>query len=446
MTPSGASPFPKAAYFEVPAKPGGDGRPLKPGPWGGALLRGTLSRVSDTPIIEAGATLGMLGGGQLGRMFTDAAHALGYRVHVLSPDADGPAGQVADVHTAADYGDLEAVARFAASVAAVTYEFENVPAACAAACAAHAPVRPGQQVLAVAQDRVREKKTLQDLGVPVGPFAPVTSLTELEAAVADLGCPAVLKTAGGGYDGKGQRVLRSAADVTYAWEDLGRVPCILEAFVDFEQEVSVVAARGVDGTTACYGPIANTHRNHILDVSVVPSGAAQEVEDAATAITRTVMEGLGVVGVLCVEFFQLRSDAIGGSGVAGGGRMLVNELAPRPHNSGHLTIDAYGVSQFEQQVRTVCGMTPAEPGPRGPAAMANLLGDLWPGAGEPAWATLGTHAADTDLRLHLYGKARARPGRKMGHLTARARTPHEAIRDAVEARARLAPAAGVAPD
>ena len=248
----------------------------------------------------------MLGGGQLGRMFIDAAHAQGYRVHVLSPDADGPAGQVADVHTAADYGDLDAVGRFAASVAAVTYEFENVPAACAAACAAHAPVRPGQQVLAVAQDRVREKTTLRGLGVPVGPFVPVGSVDELKAAVAQLGCPAVLKTAGGGYDGKGQRVLRSAADVTYAWEDLGRVPCILEAFVDFEQEVSVVAARGRSGKTVCYGPIANTHRNHILDVSVVPSGAAKEVEAAAVEITRAVMDGLDVVGVLCVEFFQTR--------------------------------------------------------------------------------------------------------------------------------------------
>ena len=388
----------------------------------------------------------MLGGGQLGRMFIDAAHAQGYRVHVLSPDADGPAGQVADVHTAADYGDLDAVGGFAASVAAVTYEFENVPAACAAACAAHAPVRPGQQVLAVAQDRVREKTTLRGLGVPVGPFVPVGSVDELKAAVAQLGCPAVLKTAGGGYDGKGQRVLRSAADVTYAWEDLGRVPCILEAFVDFEQEVSVVAARGRSGKTVCYGPIANTHRNHILDVSVVPSGAAKEVEAAAVEITRAVMDGLDVVGVLCVEFFQTRGGAGGGDGAQP--VMLVNELAPRPHNSGHLTLDAYGASQFDQQVHTVCGRDPVPSDPRGPAAMANLLGDLWPASPDvqPAWHTLGAQAADTDLHLHLYGKAEARPGRKMGHLTARARTPHEAIRDAVEARAQLAPVAGVAPD
>ena len=382
-------------------------------------------------VIKPGATLGMLGGGQLGRMFTDAARALGYRVHVLSPDAEGPAAQVADVHTAAAYDDLEAVGRFAASTAAVTYEFENVPAATAAACAVHAPVRPGQNVLKVAQDRTVEKTTLVELGVAVGPFAPVDSPDALRAAVKTLGCPCVLKTAGGGYDGKGQRVLRSAADVTYAWEDLGRQPCILEAFVDFEQEVSVVAARGLDGTTVCYGPIANTHRRHILDVSVVPSGASAAVEARAVAITEKIMNGLEVVGVLCVEFFQTRE-----------GEVLVNELAPRPHNSGHLTIDGFGVSQFEQQVRTVCGMRPEPAAPRGPVAMANLLGDLWPVAGEPAWAMLGERADETDLHLHLYGKAEARPGRKMGHLTALARTPHEAIRDVVEARGAVGAAAG----
>ncbi|MEE9405093.1 MAG: 5-(carboxyamino)imidazole ribonucleotide synthase [Algisphaera sp.] len=395
----------------------------------------------NEPIIQSGATLGMLGGGQLGRMFVDAAHGLGYRVHVLSPDAQGPAAQVADEHTAAAYDDLEAVGRFAASVAAVTYEFENVPAATAAACAAHGPVRPGQQVLEVAQDRVREKNTLVELGVAVGPFASVNSVEQLAAAVEELGCPAVLKTVGGGYDGKGQRVLQSPKDVTYAWEDLGRQPCILEAFIDFEQEVSVVAARGVDGETVCYGPIANTHRQHILDVSVVPSGASSAVEAQAIAITEKIMAGLDVVGVLCVEFFQTRESI-----QASAGQMLVNELAPRPHNSGHLTMDAFGVSQFEQQVRTVCGLPPAAIAPRGPAAMANLLGDLWPANGEPAWSTLGTNADETDLHLHLYGKAEARPGRKMGHLTALARTPHEAIRDVVEARARLAPVAEVAPD
>ncbi|MEM8738507.1 MAG: 5-(carboxyamino)imidazole ribonucleotide synthase [Planctomycetota bacterium] len=386
--------------------------------------------------LPPGSVLGMLGGGQLGRMFTHAAHDLGYRVHVLSPDADGPAAQVADRHTAADYDDLPAVHAFAAQVAAVTYEFENVPAACAAACAEHAPVRPGTPVLATAQNRLREKNTLRAHGVPVGPFAPVTSEAELRDALETIGLPAVLKTADGGYDGKGQRILRRSDDAVYAWQDLGQRPCILEALVDFEQEVSVVAARSADGEIRCYGPIANTHRNHILDVSVVPAGAPAPVEQQALDIAHKIMRDLDVVGVLCVEFFQTRArpDAAG--------QMLVNELAPRPHNSGHLTLDAYAASQFEQQVRAVAGLPLAPVELRQPAAMVNLLGDLWPPDGSPPWPVI-----DADhLHLHLYGKHTARPGRKMGHLTALARTPHEAIRDAVEARTRLAPRHGLAPD
>ncbi len=385
--------------------------------------------------ISTGSTLGMLGGGQLGRMFVDAAHALGYRVHVYCPEAGCPASQVADVHTAAAYDDLDAVARFAASVGVVTYEFENVPAATAAACAAHAPVRPGEHVLRVAQDRVIEKTTLASHGIPVGPFAAVHSEQELRDAVERLGCPAVLKTSTGGYDGKGQRLLHSPTDVTYAWEDLGRQPCVLEAFVDFEQEVSVVAARSVSGEIRCFGPIANTHRNHILDVSVVPSGAPASVEREAIEIAERVMRELDVVGVLCVEFFQTRATG------QTPGRMLVNELAPRPHNSGHLTMDAYTASQFEQQVRAVCGLPLAPVERKSPAAMVNLLGELWR-HGEPRWQAVDNAAA----HLHLYGKHSARPGRKMGHLTALARTPHEAIRDAVEARARLTPRGGLAPD
>ena len=390
-------------------------------------------------VISSGATLGMLGGGQLGRMFIEAAHRLGYRVHVFSPDADGPAGQLADEHTAGDYNDLEAVAAFAKQVSVVTYEFENVPADTASACAQHAPVRPGQHVLKVAQNRIREKTTLQEHGIPVGPFAPVRSEDDLHQAIQLHGLPGVLKTSSGGYDGKGQRILRTAADATYAWEDLGRRACIYEAFIDFEQEVSVVAARGLDGSIQTFGPIANTHRNHILDVSVVPSGAPKAVAEQAVRITRQVMEKLDVVGVLCVEFFQQRA-----AGEAGP-QMLVNELAPRPHNSGHLTIEAYTASQFEQQVRAVCGLPLAETQLNSPAAMANLLGDLWPSepGASPDWSVVEGHPS---LHLHLYGKAEARPGRKMGHLTALARTPHEAIRDAVEARIRLAPHAQIAPD
>ena len=380
----------------------------------------------------------MLGGGQLGQMFCHAAKRAGVKTHVFCPVDGEPATQVCDSKTIAAYDDLEAVERFAKSVDAVTYEFENVPAETAAVCARYCPVRPGQQVLHVAQDRIREKTFLSEHGIPVGPFAKVTSLEELREAVKTIGVPGVLKTASGGYDGKGQRVLHASggsdeAELIYVWEDLGRRPCIYEGFIDFEQEVSVVAARGTaesGGQVVCYGPIANSHRNHILDVSVVPSGAPASVEQEAVEIARRVMQSLDAVGVLCVEFFQTRD-----------GRMLVNELAPRPHNSGHLTIDAYTHSQFDQQVACVMGRAPLAIDRKSPAAMVNLLGELWPaeegrGSGEPNW---GAIAGSERLHLHLYGKARARPGRKMGHLTALARTPHEAIRDAVEARARLTP-------
>ncbi|MFN3168079.1 MAG: 5-(carboxyamino)imidazole ribonucleotide synthase [Phycisphaeraceae bacterium] len=384
-------------------------------------------------------TIGVLGGGQLGQMFCHAAKRAGVRTHVFCPADGEPATQVCDKKTIAAYGDLDAIDRFAQSVEAVTYEFENVPAATAEACAKHCPVRPGTNVLAVAQNRIVEKTTLSKHGVPVGPFAKIESLDELRAAAASIGAPAVLKTAQGGYDGKGQRVLHRGdeAELIYAWEDLGKRPCVYEGFIDFEQEVSVVAARGTKesgGEVRCYGPIANTHRNHILDVSVVPSGAPASVEAQAIEIAKKVMESLDVVGVLCVEFFQTRQ-----------GEMLVNELAPRPHNSGHLTIDAYTHSQFDQQVACVLGHDPLPIERQSPAAMVNLLGDLWPpdggrGDSHPDWDAI---RGNEGLRLHLYGKAQARPGRKMGHLTALARTPHEAIRDAVEARARLTPAAPI---
>ena len=375
-------------------------------------------------------TIGMLGGGQLGQMFCHAAKRAGVKTHVFCPGDGEPATQVCDTTTIAAYDDLAAVEAFAQSVDAVTYEFENVPAATAAACAKHCPVRPGQQVLAVAQDRIIEKTTLQSHGIPVGPFAKVESLDELREAAKAIGVPAVLKTASGGYDGKGQRVLHSTdeAALIYAWEDLGKQACVYEGFIDFEQEVSIVAARGVNGEVVTYGPIANTHRNHILDISVVPSGAPTSVEAEAITIAKKVMEKLDVVGVLCVEFFQTRQA-----------HMLVNELAPRPHNSGHLTIDAYTHSQFDQQVACVLGNAPLPVELKQPAAMVNLLGELWPASeahDAPLWDVL---QSGDELHLHLYGKAQARPGRKMGHLTALARTPHEAIRDAVEARSRVTP-------
>lgn len=379
--------------------------------------------MSERQIILPGATLGVLGSGQLGRMFAIAARRLGYRVHVLSPEYDTPTGQVADLEISAEYQDLDAIARFAQGVAAVTFEFENVPAMTAETAAKHAPVRPAGQVLHVAQNRAREKGWLRDNAIPVTPFRNVSTQEELLAAVVELGTPAVLKTAAFGYDGKGQVVIRKADEAEAAWQALRRQECILEAFVAFEKEISVVAARGLDGSLVCYGPMVNTHSNHILDTSVTPYDLPARAVKDALDIACSVMEGLEVVGVLCVEFF-MESD----------GRVMVNELAPRPHNSGHLTIDGHVTCQFEQQVRAVCGLPLGSPAMVRPAAaMANLLGELWEG-GEPQWHRA---LAIPEVKLHLYGKAEARAGRKMGHINAAADTPEEALRLVTAARAAL---------
>lgn len=374
-------------------------------------------------VIAPGATLGVLGSGQLGRMFAIAARRLGYRVHVLSPEYDTPTGQVADMEVSADYQDLDAIARFAQGVAAVTFEFENVPAITAETAAKHAPVRPAGQVLHVAQNRAREKGWLRDNAIPVTPFRNVSTQEELLAAVVELGTPAVLKTAAFGYDGKGQVVIRRGDEAEAAWQALKRQECILEAFVEFESEISVVAARGLDGNLVCYGPMVNTHANHVLDTSVTPCDLPARAVKDSLDIACSVMEGLDVTGVLCVEFF-MESD----------GRVMVNELAPRPHNSGHLTIDGHVTCQFEQQVRAVCGLPLGSHAMVRPAAaMANLLGDLWEG-GEPQWRKA---LAIPEVKLHLYGKAEARAGRKMGHINAAADTPEEALRLVTAARAAL---------
>lgn len=381
-----------------------------------------MSHRQAAPVIAPGAVLGVLGGGQLGRMFAIAARRLGYRVHVLSPADDTPTGQIADLEINAAYEDLDAVSRFAAGVAAVTFEFENVPAAAIEAAARHAPVRPAGRVLHVAQNRLREKGFLRDAGLPVTPFAPVRSPAELEAAIAAVGTPAVLKTAAWGYDGKGQVRVDAPHAAQDAWRRLGGGEAILEAFIDFERELSVVAVRGLDGACADYGALGNTHRNHILDVTVSPADVPPRVAAEARAITRAVLEALDVVGVLCVEFF-----------LAADGRLLINEIAPRPHNSGHLTIDAYLTCQFEQQVRAVCGLPLGSTERLRPAAMANLLGDLWADGAPPFERAL----AVPEVKLHLYGKAAALPGRKMGHLTALAETAEVAERQVRAARAAL---------
>jgi 5-(carboxyamino)imidazole ribonucleotide synthase len=372
-----------------------------------------------TPPILPGSTLGVLGSGQLGRMFAIAARRLGYRVHVYSPDDDTPTGQVADLEIRAAYDDLDAVGQFARGVNVVTFEFENVPAATTAACERFAPVRPGGHILHTTQNRMREKTFLKEAGIPVTPFWPVGSQEEMLRALEQSGYPAVLKTAAWGYDGKGQVRLSAAADVERAWPRFAGGEAILEAFIDFQCEISVVGARGADGSFVAYGPMQNSHANHILDIALAPADVKPSVAREAIEIAREVFRRLEVVGVLCVEYFVDRSD-----------RLMVNELAPRPHNSGHLTIDACTTCQIEQQVRAVCGLPLGSPEQLRPAAMANLLGEIWT-RGEPNWPAALSHG---DVKLHLYGKAEPRPGRKMGHLTALADTTSQAAQRVKSAR------------
>ena len=373
--------------------------------------------------------MGVLGSGQLGRMFAIAARRMGYRVHTFSPDQDTPTGQVADVEFQAAYDDLDAVQRFAAGVSVVTFEFENVPAATAQAAAEHAPVRPAGAVLHTTQHRIREKTFLRGAGFPTTPFRTVETEGDLHKAVAELGAPSILKTADFGYDGKGQARVEKASDAEAAWSSIGRAPAVLEQFIPFEREVSVVAARGAGGACADWGVIENRHRNHILDVSLAPARVTPAIAARAREIARQALEALDVVGVLCVEFF-----------VEEGGGLLINELAPRPHNSGHLTVDASVTSQFEQQLRAVCGLPLGSTELVRPAAMANLLGDLWSN-GEPDWSAA---LACPQVKLHLYGKLEPRPGRKMGHLTALGADAGSALATVLSARETLAtiPTAG----
>ena len=357
-------------------------------------------------------------------MFTIAARRLGYRVHVYSPDSDTPAGQVGDVEFVAPYEDLDRVREFARGVSVVTFEFENVPSATSRAAAEVVPVRPAGEVLHLTQQRLREKTFLQAHGFPVTPFRRVTTLAELEASVRELGLPAVLKTASFGYDGKGQQKLRSAAELPAAFSNLRGAEGIYEAFVEFEQEVSVVAARTAEGGFAAFPVFENAHADHILDVTFAPAAISPALAAEAQQLARGILDALQVVGLLTVELFVTRD-----------GRLLVNELAPRTHNSGHLTMDACVTCQFEQQLRAVCGLPLGSTQLRQPAAMANLLGDIWLAAGgEPHWRAA---LSDPLVKLHLYGKAEPRAGRKMGHLTATGTTVEEAVARVRSARERL---------
>jgi 5-(carboxyamino)imidazole ribonucleotide synthase len=365
--------------------------------------------------------VGILGGGQLGRMLALAARRMGYRVRVFASSADSPAGQVADQEVVASYDDAEAARRFARDVDVVTLEFENVAAEVLEAAESVAPVRPGVRALHTTQSRLREKRFLQTHGFPVAPFAEIHREDDLAAALDLVGIPAVFKTAGFGYDGKGQAKVASLKEARAAYAALGGQAAVLERFIAFEREVSVVAARGLDGAFAHYGAIDNVHDRHILDLSSAPSEVIPGLQRRGVELTREIGEALEIVGSYCVEFFVVERE------------LLVNEIAPRPHNSGHLTLEASAVSQFEQQLRAVCGLPLGETQPVRPAAMANLLGDVWQ-RGEPRWARVLERPG---VALHLYGKHEARPGRKMGHLTALGESP-AAAREAVwAARAAL---------
>jgi 5-(carboxyamino)imidazole ribonucleotide synthase len=348
-----------------------------------------------------GGTLGILGGGQLGRMIALAAAQLGLRVHVYAPDADSPAFDVAAERTVAPYEDEAALVRFAQSVDVVTYEFENVPGASAAILGAHARLSPNARALAVTQDRMEEKTFIANLGIATAPFAAAASEAELAEALDRIGRPAVLKTRRFGYDGKGQSMLRDGSDAVAAWTELGRQPCILEGFVPFEREVSVVAARSASGAFAAYDLCANEHRHHILDRTRVPAEVSPRTEREAIALAEAIAHALDYVGVLTVEMFLVRRD--------GGEQLVVNEIAPRVHNSGHWTIEGALTSQFEQHVRAVCGWPLGSTKRIGAIEMRNLIGD-----DVAAWADL---LAEPGAHLHLYGKAEARTGRKMGHVT-----------------------------
>jgi 5-(carboxyamino)imidazole ribonucleotide synthase len=375
-------------------------------------------------MILPGATLGVLGGGQLGRMFTLRARTMGYRVAVLDPDPGSPAGQIADRHVRAGYDDEAAIDAFGSDSAAVTVEFENVPATTLERLARGTIVRPGAMAVAVAQDRIAEKTFLMQSGFMTAPFRAVGNATELAAAVEAIRLPALLKTSRLGYDGKGQVTLSERSEAQTAFASAGRVACVLEERLELERELSVVLARGADDQVAAFPVGENRHRDGILETTVVPARVPPSMAREACALAVAVAKALDYVGVLGVELF-----------VANGGKLYVNEIAPRPHNSGHYTLDACSVDQFEQQVRTLCGLPLHQPMLLSPVAMVNLLGDLWRD-GPPRWNEVFRRAG---VRLHLYGKSEARPGRKMGHLNCLAADPDEALRLALEARNALCP-------
>lgn len=373
-------------------------------------------------MILPGATLGVLGGGQLGRMFAYAARVLGYHVIVLDPDLHSPAAQFADAHLCADYDDQAALLELGKRCAAITTEFENVPARSLELLATLSTVRPAAGAVAIAQDRIAEKSYLAGQGFPVTPFAVIRTERELHVALSNIPLPAILKRSRLGYDGKGQVPVTNLGHAITAFHTLGDEACVLEQRVSLEKEISVIVARGADGETACFPVAENQHQNGILDISIVPARIGMALANQAAGMAIKLAERLDYCGVLAVEFFVLADD-----------KLLINEIAPRPHNSGHYTLDACVTSQFEQQVRTLCGLPLSSPRLLSPAVMVNLLGDLW-SEGEPHWEKLLRHKR---VKLHLYGKSEPRPGRKMGHFTCLDESLEQALTVALEGKADL---------
>jgi len=379
--------------------------------------------IQHSPILP-GATLGLLGGGQLGRYFVIAARTAGYEVWVLDPDPHAPAAHFATRHLCAAYDDPEALKELGSHCAAVTTEFENTPASAMAQLAEQygCAVRPSAQAVSIAQDRIREKQFFTLCGLPVGPYISIHSPADIPAALAASSFPAIIKTARFGYDGKGQvRVANSDAALKVLQHNLDLIPCVIEQQLDLATEVSVVLGRSESGAIQCFPISENQHKEGILDISILPARVDNEIAEQARHMAMAVANKLNYVGVMAVEFFVLKE-----------GQLLLNEMAPRPHNSGHATIDAGTCSQFEQQVRLVCGFAPEDPSPVPPAVMVNILGDAWGSEGQtPVWDHLLKHP---QVRLHLYGKREPRKGRKMGHFTVLGADQHQVIDTALRLR------------
>lgn len=378
-------------------------------------------------MISPGKVIGVLGGGQLGRMFAHAAQELGYKVHIFEPSGGSPAGAAADLETCAPYEDREAIEAFARSVDVATYEFENVPTAPLKIVEGIVGLHPSARVLHVCQNRWREKAWLRDNGFPHAQYAEALE-GDISQAVAEVGLPCVVKTADFGYDGKGQMRIGSEEDLAKASAIFRGRRCVVEQWIEYEREISVICARSQSGETRIYPASENIHTNHILDISIVPARVARAVEANAQALAAAIADKLGVVGLVAVELFEIR-----------GGGLVVNELAPRPHNSGHWSMDGAETSQFEQHVRAVCGLPLGSTSAWGPTVMVNILGDAWKWdsgkvVGEPNWAAI---LAQPEAKLHLYGKPEPRPGRKMGHFTVRAENIESALALARAIKARL---------